>query len=48
MELKKNIKHMARKKILFQHRAITTDITHIVTSITVITTRPVSNKPRMT
>lgn len=47
MEPKKNIKQMARKTLLCQHRIITRDIRQVVTSITVITAKPVHKKKMM-
>lgn len=41
MEPKKNIKQMARMTLLCQQRTITRDIRQVVTSITVITAKPV-------
>lgn len=38
---KKMMKPNARKMLLYQHRTITRDIRHVVTSITVITANPV-------
>lgn len=38
---KKMMKPNARKMLLCQHRTITRDIRHVVTSITVITANPV-------
>lgn len=44
MEPKKNMKPRANKTLLFQHKMITRDIRHVVTSITVITARPARAK----
>ena len=40
MEPKKNIKLMARKILLFQHRTTTRDIRQVVTSMPVIIAKP--------
>jgi len=41
MDPKKNMKQMARKILLCQHNTITRDIRQVVTSITVMTAKPV-------
>ena len=40
MDPKKNIKQIARRMLLCQHRTMTRDIRQVVTSITVITAKP--------
>jgi len=41
MDPKKNMKQMARKILLRQHTTITRDIRQVVTSMTVITAKPI-------
>lgn len=47
MEPKKKMKQMARKIFLCQHKIMTRDIRQVVTSMTVITARPVQSKLKM-